>query len=278
MNYYFITPPNPGVAGVINSAAVRHHMVLGQHLIDDPAYREMYSSIRIMDGQHCFMVDNGAAEEVDVPFADVANAARVNFPPMRGKRAVEVTMPDVLKDADETIKRITDPKNLRLVPPTRRVVIPQGDTVHQWKKCCMALMERVDFRVLGIPKHLDRFPGGRVEAIKYAVAQLPHLERRPAIHLYGVMGSPRAMFKELNEQLTPVEWAAIRSVDSGCAVGWAQAGYDVDLDVNPVWHFGLKWHGSYPIRDIANNVVAMQRMAEGQLDATPDAEDLFDPT
>lgn len=269
MNYYFITPPNDLAYNVIRDAAVRHHMLLGQRLIDSPAYRELYARVRIESGAHHFMVDNGAAEGEVVDFKEIVRAVELNMPSQKGKHVIEITMPDVLFDAEATIRRITDKRNLRLVSPRRRVVIPQGNTVTEWKRCFLELVNRVEFGVLGIPKHLDGVAGGRLVALRFALDQFKHMEKAPQIHLYGVKGSPRHMV----HQLMPYN-AYVRSVDSGCAVGWAQAGYDVDLDCEPDKHFGVKWNGAYPMSHIAQNVVAMQRMCEGVLDA----EDMSDPS
>lgn len=185
-------------------------MALGQHLLVDDDYREM---IRNLSYKAFVIVDNGAAEHDQPKFRELVDVANyVN--------ADEIVMPDVLGDRETTISQIMAARNSGLVEPHRQLITPQGESVDEWIDCCEYFKQHAfPFATLGIPKHLERLPGGRTEAVKRLRGP-----QRFNLHLFGV-------YKHLAREVLgaynslSIGWH-IRGIDTGAAVAFAQANKD----------------------------------------------------
>lgn len=219
MEFYHIVPPE-----CLSAVEVLHPlsrmMVLGQKLVSDFDYRERCRAMSRKGTR--IIVDNGAAEHDQPAFREIAKAAEYI-------EASEVVLPDVLYDADQTLTNLLNRRNYALVPPKQRVVIPQGRTVEEWGNCYWILRQKISFGVLGVPKLLEQFPGGRPSALDRVWADPAY-----SVHLFGIWSNP---YREITQALKVSK--RIRSIDSGAAVAYAQA--KVPLDSHTEKHASLQW-------------------------------------
>lgn len=238
MKFAPIVPPTPEGMRLLEKTGVGYHMVLGQHLLDDPRYRYMYKWQARKGG--FIMVDNGAAEGLE-PNAD--NFRRI-VDEANWLCADEIVMPDAYMNKDATLELLSNWALVRMVEPHRRVVIPQGNSIQEWCDCAAAIM-RTDlaFATLGIPKHLERFKNGRAEALRFVMGNMWH--RTHHIHLFGV-------WKNVEDEvmLARSVYDRIRGIDSGCAVAYAQAKKYMTCGE----HVSLDWLKPYNVDTAAANV------------------------
>jgi hypothetical protein len=221
MEYAVISPPQ-GFDAVVRSGC-NWHMVLGQELVRSTETFLFYKH-RSYE-RHFIMVDNGAAEPKHerLPFPLIAKVALALGP-------AEITMPDVLRDGPATLESTLDKEAMALVPAKQRIVIPQGRTWTEWETCMELLTKTLEFNTLGIAKHLEQLPGGRLTALRI-LARKPYAHDYD-IHLFGVWTHPLA---ELNAaHCGPLR---IRSFDTAAAIAYAQHGAPI-ADDN---HFSVDW-------------------------------------
>jgi hypothetical protein len=238
MKYAPIVPPFKEGEKTLDASGIGYHMVLGQHLLDDPRYRYMYKW-RARKGDF-IMVDNGAAEGLEPNyenFRKIVDAAN-------HIGADEIVMPDAYMKKDETLALLSNWSTLNLVEPRRRIVIPQGDSMEEWQECVTAIM-RMDFpfATLGIPKHLERFKNGRREALRFVMGNSWH--RTHNIHLFGV-------WKNVEDEvmLARTVYDRIRGIDSGCAVAYAQAKKHMTCGE----HASLDWLQPFNVDEALRNI------------------------
>lgn len=202
---HIVPPTYPRAMRLHNSA---YQFALGQWLPFNEEYREYFLAANGYG--HFIIVDNGAAEpkEERIPFDDVCKwAAYIG--------ADEVVMPDVLYKAEETIAASTDAYAMRDVPENKRMVVPQGTDWEEWAWCLVELHHRLEFATIGIPKHLERLPGGRVEAINIIFRE--GLIKKYNIHLLGCYKDPRTEILNAHKRAS-----FIRGIDTGAAFAYAQ--------------------------------------------------------
>lgn len=239
MKYAMITPVRPGLETLVSIFNMGYHMTLGQHLLRDETYRRFYTDLARRG--HFIMVDNGAAEGDCPPFKDVANVAW-------SIGADEVVMPDVLRDGMATAA-LWGNEDWRYVPPKKRCVVPQGDSVEEWCEMVDVLTKKdLVFATIGIPKSLERFPGGRAKALEHIRKR--NLHEYHHIHMFGVYRNPQ-------EEIMAARMALpgdVRGIDSGCAVAFAQQGKDMLSGE----HCSLDMDGGFPSAYVAHNVALMQ--------------------
>jgi hypothetical protein len=189
-------------------------MFLGQWAVKDAGY--MNEIARLHRRGDYILLDNGAAEpeEERVPFPTIV--ARV-LPYVD-----EIALPDVLYDTDETIARTL--AFAELVPPRKRMIIPQGHTWDEWFSCLqtLAFMLRGEFRTIGVPKHLERL-GGRAQGLRFLKSR--DYTNNFDVHLLGVWGNPHTEIQQAREA-----FAGVRGIDTGYPLAAAQAGQGVDPD------------------------------------------------
>lgn len=225
-----------------------YQFALGQKLITSDGslstYADFYKRAK-MNG--CFtIVDNGAAEAEDEPmsFSKLVYAAEYID-------ADEIVLPDVLRNSEETLRRTCDTTVLRMVPPRRRMIVPQGDSWQEWTACLkdMRLFLGDDFATIGLPKHLERLSGGRGHALSHIVEHGLHL--RHHVHLLGVWAGPH---EELSRLKANRNW--VRGIDTGRPIACAQTGSDIWQSAS------LKWEPLSPdLTTLAmDNIVAMDEI------------------
>lgn len=245
MKCAIIAPP-----GNLLSAVERHggsyHMALGQHLATDPKYLTQFERFRKRGD--FIIVDNGAAENdgSNVPFRDIVEAARVI-------RADEIVLPDVLKDKDATLKRSTNPHTLSMVPPKRRMVVPQGRDWEEWRECLETLTTLARPASIGVPKWLESLPGGRAHALDY-IYNRTRIWMYYNIHLLGIYRKP---FSEVQDavQISP----DIRGIDTGAPIAWAQRGVPFNEDFA---HHSLQWKDMEETVSVLRNINRYTRFVE----------------
>lgn len=187
--------------------------LLGHEMLESDSY---LSTARQMRQYGCFiMIDNGAAELGSATlddFPDIVQAA-LNID------ADEIVLPDALRDAQKTIEMTTE--QAHLVPPKRRVVVPQGTNWAEWIDCFLELHKQVQFVTVGIPKHAEAWEGGRIAGLKL----LKHLgyDTIYNIHLLGTYGQPIQEIYQLSQAYGPL----IRSFDTGASCSYTQAGVNM---------------------------------------------------
>lgn len=188
------------------------HMVLGQWAYKDYRYRQLYK-IRASMG-HFVMVDNGAAEPVEerVPFGHIFECCWW---------ASEFVLPDVMKDAEATLRASNAHEVLRLLPKEKRAVCPQGSTWAEWEYCLMEFTKRLDFNTICVPKHLEVLTGGRGMAMDIIKRHNLHFFRN--IHWLGC-----GTRYPVEEAQVAANWA-VRSIDSAAPLAWAQNGQNLSV-------------------------------------------------
>lgn len=197
------------------------HMVLAQHLATDTQYLDFYLSQRTYEPH--IILDNGAAEGQQVSASLLASLAAT-------LGAQEVCMPDVMFDDEATVRATCDPTLLAAIEPARRMVIPQGPSVGRWFACLTQIANRIEFASIGVPKHLERVPGGRKQAIRLVLGT--YGPRWP-MHLLGVANEPLWELSSLVHEYGDM----IRSVDTGAPFAYAQR----DMFICDCEHHSLIW-------------------------------------
>ena len=185
------------------------HFALGQWLVKDERYREMYQHLHQMGD--FIMVDNGAAEldEKLVPFKDIVDVC-IDW-------VDEIILPDIFREAEKTI--VNTLEYARMVPANKRAICPQGVTSDEWLACFRSIQQEIDFVTVCVPKHTESFEGERLHLVKRL---LTHADLEYNIHALGVYRNP---FLEITEMS---ELVYVRSMDTGAAMAWAQAGLSIE--------------------------------------------------
>jgi hypothetical protein len=190
-----------------------YHFALGQELVRHPIYREVVKQSLQRGG--FLIVDNGAAEEDTVSFELIVEAANE-------VGADEIILPDVLRNADATIKATCTQRYLDWVPPRRRMIVPQGDSWDEWEYCLRTIDHylRGKYAAIGLPKHLERLPGGRSYALTALIRRA--FQHTHHIHLLGIWGDA---FREI--KVAKDTYSGVRGIDSGLAAAAAHKGLRV---------------------------------------------------
>jgi hypothetical protein len=222
------------------------HMALAQHLVESQAYLDFYRQQRFYDCH--IIVDNGAAEGEQVTLSDLISVAN-----MVG--ADEVCLPDVLFDAEATVAASTRSDVLEQIPPHARMVIPQGTSVAQWFSCLLELQQRINFRSIGVPKHLERYKGGRMKACELIEEHFGAYGYN--IHLLGVNNEPIAELSRLANKFGNL----VRSVDTAAPIAYAQRNEFV-CDCH---HWSLDWNVAPDATRARVNIEILDRVAADTL-------------
>ena len=208
-------------------------MVLAQYINEDPDYAEFYT--RAHERGDFIIIDNGAAEHAGLPFDQVLDAAeRVG--------ADEICMPDVLDDGPATVRATLEAAHL--VPPRKRMLIPQGKTWEEWVECLQQI-EEIGGRSIGIAKRYEALPSGRACALGFIHGL--GLTRKYDIHLLGFYEDPLRELSHIRARRMP-----IRGVDSGAPVAYAQ--HNMELNDG---HASLDWNAPIPLERIEPKLEAI---------------------
>jgi hypothetical protein len=214
-------------------------MCLAPAVLRDDHYRIAYAGLARRG--HFIILDNGAAEGQRLDTTDLISAANK-------VSADEVVLPDVLRDKEATLALMLDDRVLNAIPPAMRCVIPQGDTIEEWCACYDELDVLISFATVGIPKHLERFPQGRAQALAHVIERGGHAKYN--VHMFGVWGD---LYAELENVRAWNMRPFIRGIDSALPFALAQRG------VHLVGHNGI--HVSYEWGKAFDHKLAVETVA-----------------
>ena len=236
MKLAVIAPPQ--AQGIVFTMRMSFHLVLAQYL-EDVHYQDFYATAHRRGD--FIMLDNGAGEGVQMTMKDLLEAADA-------VQADEITMPDVIGDADATIVAVQ--KNTQFVPKWQRAVCPHGSNWGEWERCAEKL---ISFGVATIcVGRYDNLPGGRIPALEIIVKN--RWQWTHHIHMFGCAEPPiAATHREL--RCAPF----IRSMDSGAPIAYAQEGRL--LDEGP--HVSLDWKAGVNDRYAERNVALLASACNG---------------
>jgi hypothetical protein len=241
MKLAVIAPPE--YLSEVHYARLSYHMALGQELIRNVAYCDWYRW-RHNHGDF-IIVDNGAAEPGDerIPFENVLEAAEY-------VHADEVILPDVLYDSSATIACTTDSSVLSNIPLRNRMVVPQGTCFEEWIECFEGIAERIQFRSIGVAKHLEKTAkGGRAAIIRWL--RNTRWTETVDIHLLGIWADPVTEITRAS-----AAYHGIRGIDSAAAIAYAQHGLSVDA----TGHYSLTWEAEADRQLIRSNIKALSTL------------------
>jgi hypothetical protein len=209
---------------LIKQFGLSYHLVLAQYVLEGYKYRDFYKDCH--DKGDFIMMDNGAAEDGTLNLDKILQAAF-------SIHADEIILPDVLGDANKTLEKSLDKEVLASIPPRMRAVVPQGNSQGEWMTCANYFVGNIEFATLCIPKHTERFPGGRMRLLETIHRLGWHL--RYHIHLLGVWESP-----VIEIATAHVEFPRIRGIDTAAPFAWAQQNItiqagDTEGHISHVW-------------------------------------------
>lgn len=208
MKFYSVIPYRELI--LIGSSAGTAHMVEARHVVKNEPYLG-YLTFMARRGDS-FIVDNGAADpgETPVDFQDVLHIANE-------LDADYVVLPDRRFDAHWTLLHTLQEANH--VPPYKRMIVPQGETLDEWMDCLQAMAYGLqgEYALIGIAKiyeHAFEANGGRS-----AIAREIRKQIQFRAHGLHYLGFHRDFHKEL-EAIKP-EFGVV-SFDSGLPIAHAQ--------------------------------------------------------
>lgn len=224
-----------------------YHLLLGQKLVTDLKYLE-WAEMRHYQGDF-LIVDNGAAEpeQERVPFENILKVALNIY-------ADEIVVPDVIRNSELTLEmaRHWGPT----IPLNKRLIIPQGRDLEEWKSCFLELKHLLSFVAVGIPKHAETFKGGRAAILMWL--HEADFCRRSNIHLFGCHTDP---LEEIRQAIRICP--EIRGIDTGAAVAYAQVMQPLTCGK----HFGVEWDKQADPRSISYNMCSIANCIEEELNA-----------
>jgi hypothetical protein len=234
------------VAIISPDTTIAHGMKLSFHFI--LAHRLTTSQCAFYRERHVhgdfIILDNGAPEGSlvrDEVLISTANAIKAD----------EVVLPDVLRDADATLKASFNPKIQGAILFNKRMVVPQGRDWGEWVWCLDQMLKIFEPRTIGVPKWLNELPGGRLHALSLLYPY--YLKHHFDIHLLGMARAPKYELAELN-----FPW--VRSIDTALPVALAQVGITLGTGE---FRSSMQWDTPYDDRIAERNVVDLLRLADG---------------
>lgn len=246
MKIAVVTPPSGFLS--IDETGLGYHMALGQYLLTDEVYREYYRSLGMRG--HFIIVDNGAAENNTPPFDDVVSVANYIG-------ASEIVLPDVINDAEATLALLFDSRALKLVPPHKRFIVPQGKTLSEWFMCFNELTIGIGVRsvanhsyaCIGISKYYPAV-NGRAEVLRALFSVLPSWEQPFSVHMLGIAGTP---YREILNLVRTAPW--VRGIDTGAPVAFAQNHAVINTRTED--SFSLAWEPGFSTTTTTLNIHAL---------------------
>jgi len=219
-----------------------YHLALAQVVLKDSFYAKWFA-VRKSRGDF-IILDNGVAEGEHLSFQQVMYAAGLIG-------ADEIALLDVMRNGDATVEAHSHTK--ALVPPRMRMIIPQGSNWDEWLDCLNKLTHSMDFRSIGIPKHLESLEGGRLEALQILMEKRLHLTHD--VHLLGCYKAP---VKEILEAYRFAPW--IRGIDTAAAHAYTQNNQTVLQNE----HHSYEWN-KVPMNTslLHKNILALRDACEG---------------
>jgi len=228
---------DPRGFSVVDQFQMSYHLVLAQYVRMETKYSDYY---REKGERGCFlMMDNGAAENLQLKLHELKSAAELIRPD-------EIILPDVLADSVATLEATKNPEVLEFVPPRQRAVVPQGDTFDSWLHCANNMVNEMDFATMCVPKHTERFPGGRPTLL--STIEKLGWHKYYNIHLLGIWGNPKTELAALKE----FKW--VRGIDTAAPFAWAQHKLEIfDSDTLHVSHtWGKRFDRTLAFENVNN--------------------------
>ncbi len=220
----------------IDTTWFAYHLVLAQYVDKSPQFCDYYKEA----GQrgHFLIMDNGAAETGTLTPNELIVAAEQINPD-------EIVLPDVLGNSSATIEASRNPVMLDFVPPHKRAIVPQGSNIEEWLNCANIMVNMLDFATLCIPKHLERFEGGRALILKMIGKLGWHREHH--IHMLGLWGDPYTEIRSWGEYAS-----IIRGLDTAAPFAFAQQGLTLGRQnqghISHIW--GKKFEAALALRNV----------------------------
>ena len=222
-----------------------YHLVLAQYVRSDDKYSQYYQQRQ--QGGDFLIMDNGAAEDGVLKLHELKTAAQ-------DIRPDEIVLPDVLADKEATIALTMDPNVLDFVPPKRRAVVPQGDNPSDWLVCANYFVENLDFVTMCVPKHTERFPGGRPALLNIIKKMRWHEYYN--IHLLGIWDNP---YTEVKAIVKEAPW--VRGLDT--ALPFALAQHGIELSSEKIGHISHTWGRKFDRTLAFRNISTLMALMEG---------------
>lgn len=159
-----------------------YHLLLAHDVAENPAYKAWFDQFR----NFTIIMDNSVIELGNAVDLSVIKKACQAVPP------TTIVLPDVLLDASETVASCKSAlvqwgSSFRdILGDTHTsgrgfMIVPQGQSIHEWAWCAEQFANDPDINFWGIPRNLVKQIGTRKEAIEIAHALNPHRQ----IHLLG---------------------------------------------------------------------------------------------
>lgn len=225
-----ILKPNPKLAHIVPVGSLhelddKQYLMCLAHLVkDNPEYAKYYSQ-RAADGKSFVLLDNGAAEDSQLPLDDLVDVYKIIRPH-------EMVIPDTLCDCKSTLDKLSESiayfdkqgVNCRLMG------VPQGKTLAEWTECADAMVANVRVNTIGVSKFLPMATDdmqARIEALKFLDKSMKRHNRYDLqVHLLGLSESPEVVGRLTNR------YQYVRGCDTAYGYLCAQAGEDpfVDMD------------------------------------------------
>lgn len=224
-----------------------YHMVLAQHVLNNTAYANYFAE-KHQQG-HFIILDNGAAEGVSLPFNKVVQAADI-------VGADEIALQDVMFNGPDTVGKHLETR--ALLPPNKRMIIPQGRSWDEWTQCLKNLTMNVSYRSIGVPKHLEQLSGGRVKAL--SIIHDFRLHREHDVHLLGCYRNP---VQEILNARRAFPW--VRGIDTAAPFAYSQNNAMVTRDE----HYSYVWNERGFDRLTHDNVILLRDACMGVEHASP---------
>lgn len=229
---------------VLKTTGMAYHMVLAAEVLKDFKYGQFYRD-EAQDGAFILM-DNGAAEHGTLPIKELLMAADV-------VHADEIILPDTMCDVIASMRQTMDKKVLDAISPIKRAVVPQGNTVEEWWACALFYTQNLEFATLCIPKHAERWPGGRAAILQNIVEVGWH--NKYNIHLLGIWGDPWLEMKSFEPYLD-----IVRGIDTAAPFAWAQHDHVISHP-SEVYHISHTWGRRFNPTKALGNIDTLKALA-----------------
>lgn len=243
MKFALITAPRGFY--LVDQLQLSYHLLLAHQVLAGFKYAEFYRARH--DKGDFIMLDNGAAEDGTLDIDQLMEAAEL-------VHADEIVLPDVMGDQQATVYATMNHKVLNAIPPRRRAIVPQGNSIDEWLTCTNYFVDNLDFATLCIPKHLERFEGGRIRALE--IIEKLGWHDYYNVHLLGIWSDP---YKEPKYLASAAPW--VRGIDSAAPLALAQAGLRLE-DAN-IGHVSHSWTKTFSRATATRNIDIMLHLVGG---------------
>jgi len=189
-------------------------LVLASHALENPAVAEYYEK---RPDDEWVVLDNSAHEKkFGESWEVLLEAASLVNPD-------EIVLPDVLFDAEQTVRRTVEAYNHLRVLEKPFMAVPQGITPDQWWECFRRVDEAVQVDTIGISKDFEVWDGGLPKLLETLL-----LTWDRGVHLLG-WGRDLGQLRTCAQ--IAEDYPGIRSVDSAKPLVYAHQGIKLDPEL-----------------------------------------------